>query len=288
MAREYYYLIAGLPDLILDQEQKDFNLIALKNEIKENIHPNDYRFVELLFSEYDNDNFLNYLFERNKEFSPLGKYPQELYVEFEENLDQFPDYIQKFYTLQKGTNVLEDEGEAKEDFLYSDKIEKQIEVQFFESFLAFITQSGNRFLKEWFEFLTAYNNTLVAISSRKEGMDPAAHLVGDNEFVETLARSQAADFGLKREVSFLEPLLQITELSDIIERERRIDLLKWEMADDITTFDYFNINKILAFLVKAGIAHRWSKLDSEVGAQMLEKLVADIRQTYELPKEFEN
>ena len=74
MAREYYYLIAGLPDLILDQEQKDFNLIALKNEIKENIHPNDYRFVELLFSEYDNDNFLNYLFERNKEFSPLGKY----------------------------------------------------------------------------------------------------------------------------------------------------------------------------------------------------------------------
>lgn len=287
MAREYYYLIAGLPDLILDQEQKDFNLTALMHEIKENIHPNDYRFVELLFLECDNENFLNYFFERNKEFCPLGKYPQELYVEFEENLSQFPDYIQKFYAQQKGTGMLEEE-EENEDFLYSDKVEKQVEVQFYENFLTFIAGSGNRFLKEWFEFLTAFNNTLVAINSRKEGIDSVPHLVGDNEFVETLARSQAADFGLKREVSFLEPLLQITELSDIAERERRLDLLKWEMADDITTFDYFNINKLLAFLVKASIVHRWSRLDSEVGAQMLEKLVSDIRQTYELPKEFEN
>lgn len=288
MAREYYYLIAGLPDLLLDQEQKDFNLINLKNEIKENIHPNDYKLVELLFLEYDNQNFLNYLFERSRDFSPLANYPQELYVEFEENVNQFPEYIQKFYASYKGKDQSDEDSSEEQELAYSDRVEKVAEVQFHEKFFDYINHSGNRFLKEWFSFLTAFNNTLAAINSRNGGIEVAPHLVGHNEFVETLARSQAADFGLKKEVSFLEPLLQIADQADIVERERRLDLLKWDMVDELTTFDYFNIHKILAFLVKAGIVYRWSKLDNRIGAQMLDKLVSDIRHTYELPKEFEN
>jgi hypothetical protein len=62
--------------------------------------------------------------------------------------------------------------------------------------------------------------------------------------------------------------------------------LKWNVLDELTTFDYFNINKILAFLVKAGMVQRWVKLDAKVGQEMFQKLVKDLRETYELPKEF--
>jgi hypothetical protein len=154
-------------------------------------------------------------------------------------------------------------------------------------FYQYIQKSNNRFLNQWYNFLQVFNNLLVAISSRKNSAEMAPQMVGEGELIETFTRSQAADFGLKREIDFLEPLLQITEQTDIIERERRIDMLKWDMADEFTTFDYFNINKILAFMVKAKIVNRWAKLDSTIGAQMFEKLVTDLRETYEMPKEFD-
>lgn len=287
MAREYYYLIAGLPDLFIEQEQKDFNLLKLKAEIKENIHPDDYKLVEKLFLEYDNENFQNFLFERKSEFNLLGKFPQSLYSEFEDNLKEFPEYMQRFYLTYKGKNNESDDEAQEDDLYYSDKIEKIPEVKFQEVFYEHLKSFENRFLKEWYSFLLLFNNLLTAINCRKSGIDSTPQMIGKGELIETISRSQAADFGLKREVDFLEPLLQITEQTDIIDRERRLDMLKWDMADDITTFDYFNINKILAFLVKATIVYRWSKLDSTIGAQMFEKLVADIRKTYELPKEFE-
>ena len=111
MAREYYYLIAGLPDLFIDQDRKDFNFVKLKNEIKENIHPDDYKLVETLFLEYDNENFLNSILNHNQEFSPLGKFPQDLFKEFDENLKEFPEYIQKFYSSIKGKDDETDEEE---------------------------------------------------------------------------------------------------------------------------------------------------------------------------------
>ncbi|MDX9770011.1 MAG: DUF2764 family protein [Tenuifilaceae bacterium] len=287
MAREYYYLIAGLPDLFIDQERKDFNLVKLKDEIKESIHPDDFKLVEKLFLEYDNENFQNFLFERKSEFNPLGKYPQELYKEFTENLSEFPEYIQEFYLSFTGKNDESDEEDQENDSYYSDKVEKIPEVKFQEMFYQYIQKSNNQFLNQWYNFLQLFNNLLVAISSRKNSAEMASQMVGEGELVETFTRSQAADFGLKREIDFLEPLLQITEQTDIIERERRIDMLKWDMADEFTTFDYFNINKILAFMVKAKIVNRWAKLDSTIGAQMFEKLVTDLRQTYEMPKEFD-
>jgi hypothetical protein len=287
MAREYYYLIAGLPDLFIDQDQKSFDLVKLKDEIKENIHPNDYKLVEQLFLEYDNENFQNFIFERTQEFNPLGKFPQDLYKEFEEHLEVFPKYIQKFYKSFKGKDENDDEELEENDLYHTDEIEKIPEVKFQEIFYEHVKLFENRFLKEWYSFLLLFNNTLSAINCRNDDSDITPQMVGKGEFVEALTRSQAADFGLKQEIDFLEPLLQITEQTDIIERERRLDMLKWDMADEITTFDYFNINKVLAFLVKAGIVYRWSKLDSKIGAEMFKKLVADIRKTYELPKEFE-
>jgi len=288
MAREYYYLIAGLPDLFLDQERKDFNLIKLKDEIKEHIHPNDFRLVEKLFMEYDNENFQNFLFERNREFNSLGMYSEDLYKEFEENISEFPEYIQSFYNIYKGKNDDSEEDDQETDLYYSDKVEKIPEVKFQEMFYEYMKTSENRFLKEWYNFLLVFNNLQAAISARKAGADIAPQMVGEGELVEIFSRSQAADFGLKREIDYLDTLLQITEQTDIIERERRIDMLKRDMADELTTFDYFNIDKILAFLVKANIVQRWAKLDSTIGAQMFEKLVTDLRESYKMPNEIQS
>ena len=285
MYREYYYLVAGLPDLFLDQERKDFNLIKIKEEMQELLHPDDYKLVELLFLDYDNFNFLNFILNRKQEYNSLGKFPPEVYDEFEENQESFPEYISTFYSIQKGKSTSQEELEETTDFA-GEKIEKNPEVQFQDFFYRYIETFDNRFINEWFSFLRDFNNILTAVNCRKQGFDIAPQLVGGGDLVETLTRSQAPDFGIKKEIDYLEPLLQIADINDIIERERRLDLLKWEMADELTTFDYFNIERILAFYVKAGMVYRWTKLDAKIGAEMFQKLVKDLRETYILPKEF--
>ncbi len=286
MAREYYYLIAGLPDLFLDQERKDFNLIKLKEEMQELLHPEDYKLVELLFFEYDNVNFQNFLFDRKQAFNPLGKFPEEVYDEFEENIDQFPEYIKNFYLQHKGKSSNNESDETNENYL-GERVEKSAEVRFQEEFYRYVAKYNNRFINQWYEFLRNFNNVLTAISCRKHNKEIAPQIVGDGDLVESLTRSQAPDFGIKKEIEYIEQLIQIAEINDIIERERRLDILKWEIADELTLFDYFNIERLLAFVVKAGMVYRWTKLSPKVGEEMFQKLVTDLRETYELPKEFE-
>lgn len=285
MAREYYYLVAGLPDIFLDQERKDFNLVKVKEEMQELMHPDDFELVELLFLEYDNFNFLNFLLKRKQEFNELGKFPPEAYNEFEEYFEKFPKYIKDFYSIHQGKAIEDDESEDLDDFS-DEKVEKNPEVRFQELFYRFINRFDNQFVKKWFSFQRDFYNILTALNCRKQGLEIASQMVGGGSLVETLVRSQAPDFGIKKEIDYLENLLQITELSDIIERERRLDFLKWDMADEITTFDYFSIEVILAFYIKAGIVYRWIKLDKKIGAEMFKRLVNDLRKTYELPKEF--
>jgi len=281
MAREYYYLVAGLPDLFIDQEKKDFNIIKLKEEMQELMHPDDYFLLEIIHYEYDNYNFLNFLFDRNQEFSPLGKFPQEVFNEIDEKLELLPSYMQDFYHWFKGRGQ-----EESTDFSSIERVEKILEVRFQEFYFNYLSTLDNPFIGQWYSFIRDFNNILTAVNCRKQSIDVAPQMVGDGDIVDSLVRSQASDFGLKRDVDYLEQLLQITEITDIFQRERRLDILKWDMADDITTFDYFNVKKILAFFVKAGIVYRWIKLDAKIGEEMFQKFLKELRETYEMPKEF--
>ena len=79
------------------------------------------------------------------------------------------------------------------------------------------------------------------------------------------------------EASDLETILNS---GDILSRERGIDDLMWEKIDNLTTFNYFDINTILGFITKLNIVARWYKLDEQTGREMFKKLVDEIRGTF--------
>ena len=68
--------------------------------------------------------------------------------------------------------------------------------------------------------------------------------------------------------------------SDILVRERAIDDLMWDKISEITVFNYFDINAILAFIAKLHIVARWYKLDEASGREMFRKLVNEVRGTF--------
>ena len=73
----------------------------------------------------------------------------------------------------------------------------------------------------------------------------------------------------------------ILENVDFVQREQKMDELKWEKASDIARMDYFNMNAILAFMAKAKTVQRWAELDPVKGQEMFEKLVKEVRGTFE-------
>ena len=69
--------------------------------------------------------------------------------------------------------------------------------------------------------------------------------------------------------------------NDIVSKEKRLDQYKWEKIDSLTTFDYFDIDCILAFLAKGHLVSRWMKLDAAKGKHLFRKLLDEVRGTFD-------
>ena len=130
-------------------------------------------------------------------------------------------------------------------------------------FYAKAAESKNRFIREYFDFDGRLRNMKVNYLAKRLDKASEPYLVNLEE----------ADF---EEEKLIQDILAD---ANFVEREQKMDDLKWEKASDIARMDYFNMNAILAFLVKAKTVQRWAELDKEKGGEMFRKLVKEIRGT---------
>ena len=130
-------------------------------------------------------------------------------------------------------------------------------------FYAKAAENKNRFIREYFDFDGRLRNMKVNYLAKRLGKK------GEDYTVEL----PEADFDEARQIE------EILADADFVQREQKMDELKWEKASDIARMDYFNMNAILAFLVKAKTVQRWAELDPAKGEEMFHKLVMEIRGT---------
>ena len=128
-------------------------------------------------------------------------------------------------------------------------------------FYAKAAKSKNRFIREYFDFDGRLRNMKVNYLAKRLNKESDPYLVNLEE----------AEFDEEKQIQ------AILEDNDFVQREQQMDALKWEKASDIARMDYFNMNAILAFLVKGKIVQRWTELDSAKGQEMFQKLVKEIR-----------
>ena len=130
-------------------------------------------------------------------------------------------------------------------------------------FYAKAAKSKSRFIREYFDFDARLRNLKVSYLAKRLGKK------GEDYMVEL----PEADFEEGKQIQ------EILADADFVDREQKMDELKWEKASDIARMDYFNMNAILAFLVKAKTVQRWAELDADKGQEMFMKLVQEIRGT---------
>ena len=271
----YYCYIAGLPDIQIDNQKSIPAQEDILDELKQILSKGDMALLDLLRLKYDNDNLLKFLANRDAELNPLGKLTSQDWAELIELIDNSDErnpvrdarllkYVLEFYTT-----IRNEQSEEKIDFA--------------QDFLAALyykygMQCKNKFVADWFEFNLNINNILTALTCRKYGWDIKSAIVGDNVVAETIRNSVSArDFNLKAEIDYFDALVSISETANLLDREHRIDALKWNWLEENTFFSSFSIEKVLAFWLRCELMHRWDNLSMEEGAEIFRQMINDLK-----------
>ena len=272
LKRNYYYLVAGLPDILLDERKIHFTLAEFKQELKFHLHPKDYQLVEYLFLHYDNINFLNILLKKEAEFNPLGNFSESFLNDEIKEPEKLPGYMKKFLEAYREGNPI-----------YPNlSLENQLTWLYFD----FMLGLKNKFMVDWFTALRNVNNILAIYNSRKFGFNIENQMIGDYELTQAARKTASKDFGLTNEFNYIDEIIGIFENPNILEQEISIDLLKWKYLNILNTFNYFTIERILAFIIEFIMVDRWSKLDAEKSGKMFKKMLGELENSIQYSKDF--
>jgi len=277
--RNYYCLVAGLPDLIPDDKKLHYSSAELRDYLEEELHPSDFKLVRLFYLPFDHENMLNLLYESEFDWDARGNFSREVLEQFVDKkqyelLDTsgFPTYLVEF---------MESYFEDDEDF------PKTKAIHFLtDGWYQWLRKSGNDFVARFADYKQTMGNIMLALNGRKHDIPFEEAIIGDDEVTQALRKSRSRDFGLSTEVNDIENIIQIFEIENILDRELRIDNHMWKFLDEITFFDYFTIERILAFVQKVFVVERWFELDKEKGQQIFNKLLEELQSNFEFPEEF--
>ena len=260
--KNYYCLVAGLREYSLDADTKGFNARAIIEEILEGVSARDARCVRLLYGYYDCENLVNFRKGRAAH-NPLGNLSREEIEEQTKNPDRLPA---RMATVVRSYSAIVDEDADNEDGIDTDR---SFENALFSAYYDECAHSKSRFLRQWADFDRNLRNIAAAVSARAAGRAVEETVVGGGEVVEQLQRSSAADFGLRGELPYVDAVIAaVNEEANLVEKEHKIDLIRWNEAAELATFDYFDVNAILSYLVRINIVARWTLLDAARGREM--------------------
>ena len=170
---------------------------------------------------------------------------------------------------------LDEHDQGLVDFLIKGFSDKELDADFYAQAL----KGRNRFLREYFRFDLNLRNAKVRYLNAQLGREP-------DQDVMTGEDPEAEDVdidGFRFTGGEFEEALKVDNIladKDLVSREKGLDDLLWDKIDGLSTFHYFDIEAVLAYIAKLHIVTRWLNLDEEVGRDVFRRLLKDVRGTY--------
>lgn len=270
MLMNYYCLIAGLPEIEIENQKSDFTIADFKKEVRPQLSNEDARLLDLFYLKFDNQNLLRYLNNKDVQIDEHGNLSKEeledglrlLSEDVEPDNPMFPDYFKRFISEYR-------------DAQQTDTPASKWENRLTELYYTWAMNCNNKLISKWFSFNLNLNNILIACTCKKYQME--VEPVGDNEVAESIKKSNQRDFGLSGTLEELDIFQRLAEEQDWYEREKKIDLLKWQWLDEQTFFNYFSIERVFAYLIKLEIIERWKNLDPVSGKKIFKELIDKLK-----------
>jgi len=273
---KYYCLIAGLPSLSPDDTKLTYSVSDFKSELEPLLSERDRQLMRWFYLKFDNRNLLSLVKkEPDDRFDGRGVYTlyniKTLFQSLKEDdlipkNSSFPAYFPTFIRA------------------YLARIENEESIDFYmlEDYLSALyyaeaMKCGNEFLSSWFEMNLNMGNLLSVLNCRKYGLNKEQFIVGDNEIAGLLRQSGARDFQLGDAGEYMTELMQIVEEREPMVREKRLDALRWKWLDEQTFFKVFDIESVIAYMLRVEMIERWVALDKARGDKTFRRLVSDMK-----------
>lgn len=274
----YYCLVAGLPDISLDDGKLSYSVSDFKAELYPDLSAQDRKLIDLFYLKFDNTAILKLLKNKDAVIEDKGNFSAEELLQLIEAVREgdtpdkkYPSYLVNF--VSQYLQLSQDEFYRADDLLAA-------------LYYSYGMSSNNAFIASWFEFNLNLNNILAALAARKYKLEVSSVIVGATSICEQLRTSNARDFGLNETLEYFEALQRIADIEELVEREKKVDMLKWKWLEDESFFHYFTIERIFVFLMQLEMIERWISLDKEKGNELFRKMIQDLKNEVQIPEEF--
>ena len=258
----YYCLMAGLPDISLEDTKRRISIADLREELDAVLSDGDKKVLYYFFLKNDCVNLVKLLKNPQAEIDTDGNLTMEQYVAF------MSMFAREFaYNKDKEGYFPED------DMLY----------KFYQYA---IETCPNKMVRQWYKLNLDITNILTAFLARKNGWNVADYIQGEDEVTEMILTNNTKDFNLTAEYDYVADLMKIVECEDPVEKEKKMDAFKWLWLEEKTFFNIFSIDAVFAYLCKLDMLARWDKLDVETGKETFRQIIENLRGEARVPEEF--
>ena len=269
----YYYLISGLPEVKLSDSKAKYDINEITQNILSNLSDKDIKLFNYFIYQNDNKNLVNAIALSKGLFSPYFVHLEPSIFSKEEiqkyvNLSNLPNYMVKFLEDNKNTEW--------ENIRH---IENSLLSLYYEEMI----QTGNTFIREYALFMRNLKNILAALNGKALGFsgdEISKELIGDYPLISALTKSSAADFGLGREIPYINNIIDTFNSSDKADPYNLENVecsLVNEFLDRLISIKSFTTDNLFAYYVNLTYAVSINGRNEEEGKKHLQTLVNSLK-----------
>ena len=269
----YYYLISGLPEVKLSDSKAKYDINEITQNILSNLSDKDMKLFNYFIYQNDNKNLVNAIALSKGLFSPYSIHLEPSIFSKEEiqkyaNLSNLPNYMVKFLEDNKNTEW--------ENIRH---IENSLLSLYYEEMI----QTGNAFIREYALFMRNLKNILAALNGKALGFsgdEISKELIGDYPLIYALTKSSAADFGLGREIPYINSIIDTFNSSDKADPYNLENVecsLVNGFLDRLTSIKSFTTDNLFAYYINLTYAVSINGRNEEEGKKYLQTLVNSLK-----------
>lgn len=269
----YYYLISGLPEVKLSDSKAKYDINEITQNILSNLSNKDKKLFNYFIYQNDNKNLVNAIALSKGLFSPYFVHLEPSIFSKEEiqkyvNLSNLPNYMVKFLEDNKNTEW--------ENIRH---IENSLLSLYYEEMI----QTGNAFIREYALFMRNLKNILAALNGKALGFsgdEISKELIGDYPLISALTKSSAADFGLGREIPYINNIIDTFNSSDKADPYNLENVecsLVNGFLDRLTSIKSFTTDNLFAYYINLTYAVSINGRNEEEGKKHLQTLVNSLK-----------
>ncbi|WP_295162936.1 DUF2764 family protein [uncultured Brachyspira sp.] len=269
----YYYLISGLPEVKLSDSKAKYDINEIAQNILSSLSGKDAKYFRYLIYQNDNRNLVSSIAIQKGLFTPYIEHLEPSIfgrddIQKYNNISNLPSYMSKF--LEDNKNTEWENARHIENTLLSLYYDEMIE-------------SGNYFIKNYSLFMRNLKNVLAALNGRALGFSSeliSKELIGDYSLISALTKSTASDFGVGREMPYINTIIETFNSSDKADpynMENIEYLLVKEFLDRITSIKSFTTDNVFAYYINLSYAVSINGRNEEKGKKHLETLIGALK-----------